>query len=123
MANPPSKVRSLGWIFQATDATVCFQTPKALFESDEEPLVVFQLLWIRSHQQDQAWKEKYVIVVGFFTFTIKANTPNKSHNVLVGHLTKIQVTQSKQRYLKLHLTNNQNYLLQHLWEPEGSRLF
>lgn len=83
--------------------------PKMLFERDEEPAVVFQLLRIKSHKQDQTWKDgktpdsawravagSSVIAVGFFSpFTVKANTPDKSESILVGRLTNTHITQGK----------------------------
>jgi len=62
--------------------------PKMLFESDEEPAGVLQLLGIRSQQQHQTWKEgkatdsarrtaagSSVTVVGFFTFYHESKYP------------------------------------------------
>lgn len=73
-------MRSLAQILKVTNATLCSQMPKMLFESDEKPEVVFQLLWVRFHQQDQSWKDGETmdsawsnVTTGFFSpFTHKS---------------------------------------------------
>lgn len=49
-----NQVRSRAWLFKVTNATLCSKVPEMLFDSKEEPAVVFQLIrpalisWARS---------------------------------------------------------------------------
>lgn len=104
-------------LFKVTNATLCSQVPKMLFDSKEEPAVVFQLIQIRSHQLDQTWKDgnttdsvrrvlagSSVTVVGFLNLCDRKSLrqePEHSHGTL-----KLNPTIQGKLRLQLHITSN-----------------